>query len=155
MGPRERRVSQIGISLSDFISHIYAKGNLRVSTEIVDNVRTSFVRSPHKSVGRASRETGVPRSTVRKVIRKQLRMKPYRIQLSRALAARDKETRLEFCAFTLEDEADDDSFLFHALFLVTRQHFISTAHRVNRHNVRICGVRSSPTCDGRTSKRFS
>jgi len=53
-------------------------GHPRVSVEIIDNVRTSFVRSPQKSVRRASREIGVLRSRIWKILRKQLRMKPYK-----------------------------------------------------------------------------
>jgi len=54
-------------------------GHHWVSAEIVDNVRTSFVCSPQKSVCGGSWEIGVSQSTVSKVLGNQLRIKAYRI----------------------------------------------------------------------------
>jgi len=66
-------------------------------------------------------------------------MKPYRTQLSQALAACDNETRLEVCAFIRENEANDDSFLSRVGFSdETTFHVNGTA---DRHNVRICGMK--------------
>ena len=69
-----------------------AKGSGRPSTseEKVEQVRETFLRSPRKSVRRASAETQIPRTTVWRVLRKRLQMKPYRLQLVQALKEGDK-----------------------------------------------------------------
>jgi hypothetical protein len=55
-------------------------------------VRESFVRSPRKSVSRASRELQVPKSTVRKILRKRLHLYPYKLQLIQKLNCEDAST---------------------------------------------------------------
>jgi len=60
-------------------------GRPSVSEQIVDRVRESFLRSPRKSTRRASRELKVPQSTVNKILRKCLRLHPYRLQLVQKL----------------------------------------------------------------------
>ncbi|PSN44358.1 hypothetical protein C0J52_19621, partial [Blattella germanica] len=59
-------------------------GRPRVSEENVQRVRDAFVRSPKKSVRKASRELTMPVMTVWKVLRKRLHMCPYRLQLFQA-----------------------------------------------------------------------
>jgi hypothetical protein len=49
-------------------------GRPSVTEETVERVHESFVRSPRKSVSRASRELQVPDSTVRKILRKRLQL---------------------------------------------------------------------------------
>ncbi|PSN48396.1 hypothetical protein C0J52_18522 [Blattella germanica] len=59
-------------------------GRPRVSEEKVQRVWDAFVRSPKKSVRKASRELAMPVMTVWKVLRKRLHMRPYRLQLLQA-----------------------------------------------------------------------
>jgi len=56
-------------------------------------------------------------------------------QLLQALTAYDKETRLEFCAFILENEANDDNFLSRIVFSDKATFHINGT--INQHNVRI------------------
>jgi hypothetical protein len=49
-------------------------GRPSVTEETVERVRESFIRSPRKSMSRASRELQVPESTVRKILRKRLQL---------------------------------------------------------------------------------
>jgi transposase len=65
----------------------------RVSEENVARIRECFERSPRKSTGRASRELGLPQNSVRRVLRRRLLFKPYRLQLVQALHANDKVKR--------------------------------------------------------------
>jgi len=58
--------------------------------------------------------------------------------LLQALIACEKETRLEFCAFILGNEANDDSFLSRLVFNDEATFHINGT--VNRHNVRIWGM---------------
>jgi hypothetical protein len=48
------------------------EGGRRVSNETIENVHMEFIRSPRKSIHRASRELQLPRATVHKVPRKRL-----------------------------------------------------------------------------------
>ena len=72
-------------------------GRPRVSEEIVEHVRQSFVRSPQKSTVRASRELGIPQKTVWNVLRRRLHFKPYRLQLLQHLTPDDYGRRFDFC----------------------------------------------------------
>ena len=69
----------------------------RVSKESVERVRQSFLRSPKKSVRRASRELEMSSMTVWRVLRKRLHMKPYRLHLLEFLKPADHVDRSNFC----------------------------------------------------------
>ena len=73
-------------------------GQLLVSEQVVDHVRESILRSPRKSMCRASQELKVPQSTVNKILHKRLWLHPYRLQLVQKLHPEDKETWHAFCA---------------------------------------------------------
>ena len=55
-------------------------GRPRLSNERIENVRAAFIRSPQKSVRRASRELEMPPTTMRRVLRMWLHTRPYRLQ---------------------------------------------------------------------------
>lgn len=78
-------------------------GRPRVSEENVQRVRDAFVRSPKKSVRKASRELAMPVMTVWKVLRKRLHMRPYRLQLLQALKPTDYAVRSNFAHEMLHD----------------------------------------------------
>ena len=52
-------------------------GRLSTSEATLVRMRESFQRSPQKSTARASRELGIPQTTVWRVLRKRLQMYPY------------------------------------------------------------------------------
>jgi len=72
-------------------------GRPSVSDDNIERVREAFLRSPRKSVARASRELDMPKMTVLKVLRKRLYFKPYKIQLLQVLTPADKVKRRDFC----------------------------------------------------------
>ena len=115
-----------------------AKGSGRPSTseEKVEQVRQKFLRSPRKSVRRASVETHIPRTTVWRVLRKRLQMKPYRLQLVQALKEDDKRKRKEFCVAMLEKLEEDE---FDECLIFSDEATFHTNGKVNKHNVRIWG----------------
>lgn len=90
-------------------------GRPRVSDDDVGRIEESFVCSPGKSTNRASRELGIPQTTVWKVLRRRLLYKPYRLQLVQALKPNDKDKRLEFCGYVLQ-MMQDDAFLQRVIF---------------------------------------
>jgi transposase len=72
-------------------------GRPRVSDDNIERVREAYQRSRRKSVARASRELGMPKMTVWKVLRKQLCFKPNKMRLVQAFTPADRLKRCEFC----------------------------------------------------------
>ena len=64
------------------------------SAETLERVRETFVRSPQKSIHRASRELQIPQSSVWPILRRGLHVKGYRMQLLQALNPQDHNLRL-------------------------------------------------------------
>jgi hypothetical protein len=62
-------------------------GRPRMSEKNVNRIKESYTRSPHKSLSRGSRELG---TALWRVLRKQLVMKAYKLQLLQALKSLDK-----------------------------------------------------------------
>ena len=59
----------------------------------VVQVRKDILQKPKKSVGRTTLETQIPPTTARRILRKRLIMKPYKLLLVQAIAAEDKRKR--------------------------------------------------------------
>ena len=59
-------------------------------------VSMTFVNSPKKSTRRAAQELCLPRTTLRRSMRK-LNLKPYRPRLLHGLLEDDTDRRLQFC----------------------------------------------------------
>lgn len=106
------------------------------SEETVDRVRQSFLRSPMKSVRKASRELALPRSTVWDVLHKRLKFKAYKLTLVQALTENDKQLRTVFSVNMLEFLENDD---FGDRIVFSDEATFHMNGRVNRHNVRIWG----------------
>ena len=70
-------------------------GQPGVSSETVERVRETFLRSPKKSTVRASRELGIPQSTIWTVLRRKLHFKPYKLQTMQTLKPNDKLQHLK------------------------------------------------------------
>lgn len=119
------------------VLHQKGAGRPSTSAENVDRVRAAFERSPGKSVRTAARQLQLPRSTVHKVLHKQLRLYAYKVQLVHALQPDDAPRRAEFAADMLQRIDDDDRFLKRVLFSDEATFHVSGV--LNRHNVRIWG----------------
>ena len=57
----------------------------RTPEENIERVRQAFQRSPMKSIHTAARQLGLPRSTVHKVLHKNLRLFAYKVQMLQVL----------------------------------------------------------------------
>uniref|UniRef100_UPI00358EB2A0 histone-lysine N-methyltransferase SETMAR-like n=1 Tax=Myxine glutinosa TaxID=7769 RepID=UPI00358EB2A0 len=112
-------------------------GRPHTSEENVRRIQESFLRSPRKSTRRASRELAIPHTTVWRVLRRRLILRPYRLQLVQALRTGDKGKRVEFSDAMLQN-MEDDSFLPRLIFSDEATFHLSG--KVNRHNVRIWGL---------------
>lgn len=113
-------------------------GRPRVSEEQVEKIHDAFEGSPRKSTRRASRELAIPQTTVWRVLKRRLHMKPYKLSLVQALTNNDKEMRRTFCESMLE-MVEDDETLFSRLVFSDEATF-HLCGTVNRHNVRIWGT---------------
>ena len=71
-------------------------GRPRTSEENIERVRQAFQRSSMKSIRTASRQFELPRSTVHKVVHKNLRLYAYNVQMLQALQPNDMPRRKEF-----------------------------------------------------------
>ena len=67
-----------------------------MSDDNIERVREVFLRRPHKSVARASRELDMPEMTVWKVLHKWLCFKPYKMRLVQAVTPADKVKGVTF-----------------------------------------------------------
>ena len=79
------------------VQNFYSKGlgdtypGRRVSTRTernIDAVRDSVGRNPKKSIRRRSQELGIPRESVRRVLKFDLNLYPYKIQIKQKLHKR-------------------------------------------------------------------
>lgn len=110
-------------------------GRPRTSEESVEQVRNSFTRSPKQSVRKASRELAIPVTTVWRVLRRRLQLRPYRLQLLQALKPTDHVLRANFANDMLLHDNED----FLDLVVFSDESTFHLSGQVNTHNVRIWG----------------
>ena len=113
-------------------------GQPRTSEENIERVRQAFQRSPMISIRTAARQLELPRSTVHKVLLKNLRLYAYKVQMLRTLQPNDMPRRKEFAVNILQRISEAEAFLMRVCFSNE-----ATCHVSSKHNVRIWGsVRS-------------
>lgn len=103
----------------------------------VEQIRASILRSPKKSTPRISVELQIPQSSVWRILRKRLKMKPYRLQMLQQLRDDDKVKRLAFCV-EIQTRFEEDGFIDRLIFGDESTFHISG--KVNKHNLRIWGT---------------
>ncbi|GBN49146.1 hypothetical protein AVEN_255907-1 [Araneus ventricosus] len=91
-------------------------GRPRISEEIVERVRQSFVHSPQKSTIRASHELDIPQKTVWNVLHRLLHFKPYRLQLLQHPIPDDYAHHFDFCIRMQQAIEDDDALVGTLIF---------------------------------------
>ena len=113
-----------------------AKGSGRPATAEgkVERTRQTLLRSPKKSIRRTSMETLITPTTVWRVVRKRLVMKPNKLQVVQAIASADKRKRKQFCV-DMQEKLEEDEFNERLVF--SDEATFRTNGKVNRHNVRI------------------
>lgn len=103
----------------------------------VHRIQAAIQRSPKKSTSRLGVELQIPQSSVWRILRKRLRMKPYRLQLLQQLRDGDREKRLAFCV-DIQTRLEEDGFIDRLIFGDESTFHLSG--KVNKHNVRIWGT---------------
>ena len=105
-------------------SMLQRKGASRpqISEEEIESVQVAYTRSSRKSIRRASTQLQIPRSTILKVLHRNLRLYAYKEHLLQALKPEDKPQQKEF-AVTMPDRLDLDQGFWQVFVSVTSQRF--------------------------------
>jgi hypothetical protein len=112
-------------------------GRPKIPDQIVDNVRTAMLFSPHTSVRRLALQLQIPPSTVHKILHSKLKFRAYKIQVVQHLQVADYAARMDGCNALIQNIDNDNRFLENIIFSDEATFHISG--RVNRHNCRIWG----------------
>lgn len=111
-------------------------GRLRsIRTEAVINIVSADVAAnPKSSIRKRSTQLSVSRSSLQRILRSELKLYPYKIQLIQEITANDPQQRLEYAESFLH-LCEEASFIDNVIFS-DEAHFYLSGH-VNRHNSRI------------------
>jgi transposase len=112
-------------------------GRPPVSDEHVERVRAIYQCSQKKSTVRVSLELQIPQQTVREILRKQLKMTPYKLQLLQSLNDKDNTTLHNFHT-EMQERCEEGGFRENLIFSDESTFHISG--KVNKQNVRIWGT---------------
>ena len=108
-----------------------------VTEEQAEQVRQAFVQNARKSTVRGSRELGIPQPRAWRILRKRLKLKPYRLMLLQKLQSPSKDDFLHWTA----SANGGRWFLWKVIF--SDECTFHLCRKVNRHNVRIWGTENS------------
>lgn len=106
--------------------------------ENVDAVRDSVGRSPKKSIRRRSQEMGLSRASVHRILKKDLNLYPYRIQIMQKLTPADMKKRVMMCQW-FETKIEEDSDFLDNVWFSDEAHFSLCGH-VNSKNSVFLGI---------------
>ena len=113
------------------------------SNENVSTLREMLSNSPEKSIRRSSSETGIPKTCVHDILRKDLKLFPYKIQIMQNLNITDQVQRLGFCRWAT-DIADNYADAFQDVWFTDESHFLLSGH-VCKQNMRFWAT-EQPHC---------
>lgn len=97
----------------------------------------SVAVSPVKSIRRRSQQLGLRYSSVRRILRNDLKFWAYKMQLTQQLKVADHQKRRQFVDWVLRKRQEDDSFAQNIIFS-DEAHFLLNGF-VNKQNCRIWG----------------
>ena len=102
---------------SKCLKDTYSGRSVNARTERnIDVVRDSVGRSPKKSIRRHSQELGIPRESTRRVLKLDINLYPYRIQINQKLTQADIDKRVTMCEWFCDTIEDNTDFLDHVWF---------------------------------------
>lgn len=97
-------------------------------------VRDRLQQSPRKSTRRLSQEVGISRTSVRRIIHKDLTLFPYKIQILQQQTDANKRERVEFCQ-SMSERIENNPGVLNLIFFSDEAHFHLSGH-VNKQNMR-------------------
>ena len=108
------------------------------SEENVETVEAAFIQSQGKSIRRAALELNISRASIQRMLRKDIRMYPYKIQVVHNLEPQDYDSRMEMCETLLHHYETDPAIMEQLWF--SDEALFHLSGRVNRHNTRFWGT---------------
>lgn len=90
-----------GVAKSPNSSHI-VRGSNRTDPEKIILIEDYFIQHPMNSLHEASINLDIPYTTLRRILKTKIKMKPYKMSLSQTLTAAHKQQRLKLCQWLLE-----------------------------------------------------
>ena len=100
----------------------------------IDAVQDSVDRSPKKSLRRRSQLLGISRESLRRVLKENLHLYPYKIQIHQKLTEVDMEKRVTICEWFCDTIEANPNFLDHVWFS-DKADFLLSQHVNSKNNV--------------------
>ena len=118
-----------------FVTSLGKTGRKSLGPAIVEEVANLFAKEPSITIRQAVQRLELPvsRATVQRIIRKKLKLYPYKIQLVHKLQPGDYDRRVSFAQTVLARLEDDPSYLDKILF--TDEATFHVSGLVHRYNV--------------------
>ena len=113
------------------------RGRTSVEPQIVEAIGNIHKENPSTSIRQVAQQVPVCKTSVHKVVRKNLKLYPYKIQMLQSLEHPDYEKRESFARTVLDLINTDATFLQRVCF--TDEATFHVSGNVNRHNVRVWG----------------
>lgn len=108
------------------------------SIDNIQLVRKSVSDNPETSTRRRSKELSIQRGTIRQILKEDLLLYPYKIQLVQKIYPSDLKLRFEYSRAVLNLVANDQSFLEN--FMMTDEAHFHLSGFVNKQNYRFWGT---------------
>lgn len=108
------------------------------NTEIIDRVHQDVVQDPDTSTRKRASQLEISRTSLRNILKKDLKMKPYKIQMAQALNPPDYEKRVLYSRLLLAKFREDPAFGDKSIW-TDEAHFQLNCN-VNKQNMRIWGT---------------
>lgn len=124
--------------LTGSLQHLKGNGRPKIQNELIENVQQLFLHDPRKSVRCAARELNLSKSSIHRILKKNLNMKAYKLQILQQITPDDKLKRKHFAITVLDRLFTDKNFLKKIVF--SDEATFHVCGKVNKHNVRIWGT---------------
>ena len=102
--------------------------------ENIATVRDAILQSPDRSTRRMSQALNIERRSLRRILKSDLGLFPYKVQVTQTIYATDKFKRLEFCNTFLEMFHREENFI-EKIIMSDEAHFHLSGY-VNKQNTR-------------------
>ena len=126
----------------------YKRERKSIAVQAVRKIRRAIASNPKLSIRRLSLRTDVSRSTIQRILRKWLRLYPFKIQLTQKLKRGDKASRIRFCRWMA---AKLRTLRFKRNLFMTDEANFYLDGVVNKQNCRIWGS-ERPNTDAAVAK---
>ena len=129
------RFKKNGIAPANAQSKPWNKGDDCTEEEKVEKIENHFTQYPGDSISIASRNLQIPEETIRRILKKKIRMKPYKPAILQSLTEAHKTQRLEFCRWILEQDEE----IIHSIIWSDEKWFHLSQHP-NKQNFRYWSI---------------